>query len=111
MFALEWCEFCWAVRKMFARHKIPFRSVDIDSVEYQRDELGAKIRAAVSARTSFNTIPQVFVGGEFVGGATDVLKAWNEGRLQALLDKSGVSYDRETRTDAMTFLPGWLHKR
>ena len=78
MFALEWCEFCWAVRKMFARHKIPFRSVDIDSVEYQRDEMGAKIRAAVSARTSFTTIPQVFVGGEFVGGATDVLKAWNE---------------------------------
>ncbi len=111
MFALEWCEFCWAVRKMFARHKIPFRSVDIDSVEYQRDDMGAKVRAAISARTSFNTIPQVFVGGEFIGGATDVLKAWNEGRLQALLDKSGVSYDRETRTDAMTFLPGWLHKR
>src|SRR6185503_4248799 len=36
LFALEWCEFCWAVRKMFARYKIPYRSIDLDSVEYQQ---------------------------------------------------------------------------
>ncbi len=111
MFALEWCEFCWSARKMFAKYKIPYRSVDIDSVQYQADEQGAKIRAAVSARTSFTTIPQIFVGGEFIGGATDVLKAWNEGKLQALLEKNQVGYDREARGDAMAFLPGWLHKR
>lgn len=111
MFALEWCEFCWSARRMFAKYRIPYRSVDIDSVRYQPDDMGAKIRAAVSARTSFTTIPQIFVGGEFIGGATDVLKAWNEGRLQGLLEKNGVGYDREARGDAMGFLPGWLQKR
>jgi cysteine synthase A len=111
MFALEWCEFCWSARRMFAKYKIPYRSVDIDSVQYAPDEMGAKIRAAVSARTSFSTIPQIFVGGEFIGGATDVLKAWDEGRLQALLEKNKVAYDREARRDAMSFLPGWLQKR
>src|ERR1700719_156126 len=25
MFALEWCEFCWSVRRMFARHGIAYR--------------------------------------------------------------------------------------
>jgi cysteine synthase A len=111
MFALEWCEFCWAVRKLFARYKVPFRSVDIDSVQYQQDELGARIRAAVSARTGFTTIPQIFVGGEFVGGATDVLKAWQEGRVQRLLAKNGVAYDTSVNVDPLSFLPGWLHAR
>src|SRR5690606_26951219 len=71
MFALEWCEFCWSVRKMFAEYQIPYRSIDLDSVEFQKDNWGGKIRAALAARTTWTTIPQIFIGGEFVGGATD----------------------------------------
>jgi cysteine synthase A len=111
MFALEWCEFCWAVRKMLARHAIAYRSVDLDSVEYQKDDRGGKIRAALTARTSMTTIPQIFVGGEFVGGCTDVFDAYKAGRLQALLDKHGASYDRSLRVDPYSFLPSWLHPR
>src|SRR5262249_36402167 len=51
MFAFEWCEFCWAVRKLFAAYRIPYRSVDLDSMEYQQDNRGGKIRAALAART------------------------------------------------------------
>jgi cysteine synthase A len=111
MFALEWCEFCWAVRKMFARHGIAYRSVDLDCVEYQRDDRGGKIRAALSARTSVTTIPQIFIGGELVGGCTDVFDAYKAGRLQALLDRHGASYDRSLRVDPYSFLPSWLHPR
>ena len=88
MFALEWCEFCWSVRRMFAKLGIPYRSVDLDSVEYQQDDRGGKIRAALAARTSFTTIPQIFVGGEFLGGCTDVFDAYKQGRLQELLEKN-----------------------
>ncbi len=111
MFALEWCEFCWAVRKMFARHGIGYRSVDLDSVEYQKDDRGGGIRTALTTRTSMTTIPQIFVGGEFVGGCTDVFDAYKAGRLQALLDKHGASYDRSLRVDPYSFLPSWLHPR
>ena len=111
MFALEWCEFCWAVRKMFARNGIAYRSVDLDSVEYQKDDRGGQIRAALNARTAMNTIPQIFVGGEFVGGCTDVFDAYKAGRLQALLEKHHASYDRTLSVDPYSFLPGWLHPR
>jgi cysteine synthase A len=111
MFALEWCEFCWSVRRMFAKHGIAYRSVDLDSVEYQREGRGGKVRTALSARTSFNTIPQIFVGGEFLGGCTDVFDAYKKGRLQELLDKNDVNYDRSVRVDPYTFLPSWLHPR
>src|SRR5262245_44944837 len=94
MFALEWVEFCWSVRRMFGKYKIPYRSVDLDSVEYQKDNWGGKIRNALTAKTSVPTIPQIFVGGEFIGGATDALQACKEGRLQKLLAASGVKYDQ-----------------
>ena len=111
MFALEWCEFCWSVRRLFAKQGIAYRSVDLDSVEYQDGNRGGEIRAALSARTSVNTIPQIFVGGEFVGGCTDVFGAHRDGRLQMLLDKNRVSYDRNLHLDAYSFLPAWLHPR
>jgi cysteine synthase A len=111
MFALEWCEFCWSVRRLFAKHGIEYRSVDLDSVEYQKNNRGGEIRAALTARTSFGTIPQVFVGGEFIGGCTDVFDAYKSGRFQQLLDKSGVEYDRTVKVDPYSFLPTWLHPR
>src|SRR6185312_12581258 len=55
MFALEWCEFCWSVRKLFTRLGITYRSVDVDSVEYQKDDLGGKIRAVLADRTGAKT--------------------------------------------------------
>ncbi len=111
MFSLEWCEFCWAVRRMFAKHGIAYRSVDLDSVEYQAGDQGGKIRAALTARTTFGTIPQIFVGGEFLGGCTDVFDAYKQGRLQELLEKNSVSYDRSLKLDPYSFLPTWLHPR
>jgi len=41
---MEWCEFCWSVRKMFSKFEIPYRAVDLDSVEYQEGDRGGKIR-------------------------------------------------------------------
>jgi cysteine synthase len=111
MFAFEWCEFCWAVRKLFAKHGIPYRSVDIDSVDYQKDNLGGRIRAALTAHTSAATIPQVFVGGEFIGGCTETFDAYKSGRLQALLEKNEVQYDQAVKVDPYSFLPGWLQAR
>jgi cysteine synthase len=111
MFALEWCEFCWSVRRLFGKYKIPYRSIDLDSVEYQQGDRGGKVRAALSARTAIATIPQIFVGGELLGGATDVLQAAKEGRLQKLLSASRVPFDPAVGDEPLSFLPGWLHPR
>jgi cysteine synthase len=111
MFALEWCEFCWSVRKMFAEYGIPYRAVDLDSVSYQKDDWGGQIRAALAARTTWNTIPQIFVGGEFVGGCTDAFDAWRDGSLPTLLAKSGVTHRGDPQGNPYSFLPTWLHPR
>jgi cysteine synthase A len=111
LFALEWCEFCWSVRKMFAKFGVPYRSVDLDSVAYQEDNWGGQIREALKARTSMQTIPQIFVGGEFIGGCTELFDAWKDGRVPELLNESRVAYDESVDLDPYSFLPKWLHPR
>ncbi len=111
MFALEWCEFCWSVRRMFAAAGIAYRSVDLDSVAYQTDNLGGDIRAALLKITGTPTIPQIFVGGRHLGGATETFDAFNDGSLKATLSDLGVAFDAAMDRDAYSFLPNWLHPR
>ena len=111
MFALEWCEFCWAARKLFARLGIAYQSVDIDSVQYQAEDMGTRIRAVLKERTGASTIPQIWIGGTHLGGAMDLLEALRAGRLQQLLAQAGIPFKNPEGIEPEDFLPKWLHPR
>jgi len=111
MFALEWCEFCWSVRKLFNSARIPFRSVNLDSRADENRPPVAEIRDALYLLTGSPTIPQIFVGNSLIGGATETFDAFNSGALQRFLEKQGVAFDASFDTDAYSFLPDWLVPR
>jgi cysteine synthase A len=111
MFALEWCEFCWSARKLFAELGVDYCSVDLDSVAFQESDRGGKIRAVLAERTSAATIPQIFVGGEHVGGCTDLFDAYVDGSLHRTFEKTGVRFAETSEIDPYSLLPGWLHPR
>jgi len=111
LFALEWCEFCWSVRKMLAHYEIPYRAVDLDSVAYQEGNKGGNIRKAIEAQTGLKTIPQIYIGGKHIGGATDLFDAAKDGTLAQLLEANNVTWNKSADQDPYSFLPKWLHKR
>jgi cysteine synthase A len=111
LFALEWCEFCWSVRKLFNKMGLAHRSVDLDSAAYQKDDWGGRIRAALREKTGCVTIPQIFVGGEFIGGCSELFDAYKDGKLQAMLDKADASYAADPELDPYQLLPKWLQPR
>jgi cysteine synthase A len=111
IFALEWCEFCWSARKLFSRLDIAYRSIDLDSVAYQADDLGGKIRAVLANRTGSPTIPQIYIGGRHIGGSTDLFDAWRAGSIQRQLAETGVSYRTDIDIDPYSLLPKWLQPR
>ena len=106
LFALEWCEFCWSVRKMFAHYDIPYRAV-----AYQDGNKGRNIRKAIEAQTGLKTIPQIYIGGKHVGGATDLFDAARDGTMAKLLEENNVAWNTAADQDPYSFLPTWLHKR
>lgn len=107
MFALEWCEFCWTLRKLFNEYGIAYRSVDLDSVAFQKGNFGGEIRKELHRRLGVPTIPQVFVSGQPIGGCTDTLDMFRSGALQSLLGSCGASFDSSIPGDPSRFLPKW----
>lgn len=111
MFALEWCEFCWSVRKMFAEAGIEYHVVELDSVAFQEGGRGGQYRAILNEMCKAPTIPQIFVGGQHIGGATETFDAFNSGELQDKLNALTIAFNASMNKDAYSFLPGWLHPR
>ena len=111
LFSLEWCEFSWSVRKMFAHYEIPYRSVDLDSVAYQGGNRGGEIRTAIEEQTGLKTIPQIYIGGRHVGGATELFDAAKDGSMAQLLKANNIAWAESADRDPYSFLPGWLHTR
>ncbi len=110
MYVLEWCEFCWSVRKMFEAAGIPYTAVEIDSVAYQENNHGARLRSALLEICGTHTIPQVFVGGKHVGGATETFDAYNSGELGRMLEAQQIRMIAAAE-NAYSYLPKWLHPR
>ncbi|WP_233712996.1 glutaredoxin family protein [Amaricoccus solimangrovi] len=111
MFALEWCEFCWAARRFLTDLGVPFRSVDLDSVAMQADDLATGVRQALRERTGEPTIPQIFIGGARVGGAVDLLSLHDRGELEPLLRAAGLAPTGDTAIVGRGYLPKWLAAR
>jgi cysteine synthase A len=111
VFALEWCEFCWSVRNLLTAAGIAFRSVNLDGPEYRKDGWGGEIRKALAELTGAATIPQVFVGGRHIGGATETMQCFRDGGFQNLLASFGHEAPVRDTGDPFRFLPPWLHPR
>ena len=110
MYVLEWCEFCWSVRKMFEEAGIPYKAVELDSVAFQKDNHGGRLRSALLEICGTHTIPQVFVGGEHIGGATETFDAYNAGTLGDMLQAQQIAMNAAAE-NAYSYLPKWLHPR
>ncbi|MBI3438285.1 MAG: pyridoxal-phosphate dependent enzyme [Proteobacteria bacterium] len=110
LFALKWCEFTWSVRRMFAELGIDYFPVDLDTGDFQKADWGGRVRRALQAKSGAPTIPQIFVGGDFIGGASETLDAWRTGRLSAALSRAGVHVEAQP-DDPSRFLPKWLQPR
>ena len=111
MFANEWCEFCDSVRKVFAEYNIPYTAIDLDSSVYRENDRGRKLYDVVKKRTGSYTLPQIFIGGDYIGGCTEVFDSLKSGQLQHRLQEYAIQVDPSIRINPYDLLPKWLHPR
>ncbi|WP_355660971.1 cysteine synthase A [Halomonas salifodinae] len=111
MFALAWCEFCWAARRLFDGLGIEVVSVDLDGPACRVDDLGVRLRPVLARRTGAPTIPQIAIGGEWLGGCGELFAAWHDGGLGERLTACGLDYDAAAEIEPDRLLPAWLHPR
>ncbi|MDP2283501.1 MAG: glutaredoxin [Pseudohongiella sp.] len=86
LFSLSWCSYCHAAKQLFKQLNVPFCVVELDTGEYREPALNQRLRKELQQMTGSNTLPQVFIGTESIGGYTDTQAALKNGRLKKLLE-------------------------
>lgn len=110
-FTLAWCEFSWSLRRLFERIGLPFRVVELDAPPLREAGLDLQLRALLHIRTGQPTLPQVFVGGRYLGGCTETMAAFRNGELARRVEATGLDPSRWPSLDPEQFLPRWRQHR
>ncbi|MGM0584514.1 MAG: Grx4 family monothiol glutaredoxin [Pseudomonadota bacterium] len=69
-----------------------YMGVEFKDVNVLEDE---NLRQGIKDYSDWPTIPQLYVGGEFVGGCDIITEMTLSGELDQLFEQKGVSYSKE----------------
>ena len=78
------CGFSAAITQVLTQMEVKFKGIDV----LADDEL----RQGIKEFSSWPTIPQLYVKGDFVGGCDIIREMYENGELKELLDNKGVEY-------------------
>ncbi len=77
VYTTTYCPYCSRAKNLLKSKNIPFDEVNLDNDPGKREELEEK--------TGWMTVPMIFIGKEFIGGADDLYKLESEGKLDQKL--------------------------
>ena len=86
LYTLSWCSYCHAAKQLLKQLNIPFHQIELDSGEYREPVLNQRLRQELEKLTGSNTLPQVFIGEQSIGGYTDTQAALKSGLLKKMLE-------------------------
>ena len=91
LFSLRWCSFCRAAKQLLGQIGVEYRVIELDQGEFLEPNLQREVRGRLQEITHSNTLPQLFVGGEGIGGYTETAVAFRSGKLAQTLSKHGIA--------------------
>lgn len=72
------CPYCHAAKRLLTQKGAPFAEVDVSRDPALRDKMTARAGGR-------RTVPQIFIGGQHVGGCDDLYDLDAQGALDSLL--------------------------
>lgn len=85
----SWCPYCNQVKALFDKLEVEYLAVELDAFQEE-----GEIQNALTELTSQRTVPNVFVGGQHVGGCDDTMNLHRSGELAKMLDAVGVEFKK-----------------
>lgn len=79
MYCTDSCQFCHKADKILKKHKASVTKINIEGNK-------PKIKEMIK-RSKRNTVPQIFIDGEHVGGFDELAKLDKKGKLVKLLNE------------------------
>jgi glutaredoxin len=87
MFSLPWCPQCKQLKEFLKRLGVEYHLVDLNDP----NPVIQSIRYYVNQNPGLDQVPNLFVGGELIGGITPVTQLHESGQLIPMLERVGVS--------------------
>ena len=78
------CGFSAAITQVLTQMEVKFKGIDVLAYDV--------LRQGIKEFSSWPTIPQLYVKGEFVGGCDIVREMYDTGELKKLFDDKNVEY-------------------
>ena len=78
LYATPSCGYCMVARRLLADKGVAFEEVDLTAEPERRAEMVGRAKGAA-------TVPQVFVGGEHIGGLSEIWELDRSGKLDRIL--------------------------
>ncbi|KNA21799.1 hypothetical protein SOVF_040090 [Spinacia oleracea] len=85
VFSKSYCPYCVDVKKLLSQLGASFIAIEMDT---ERD--GSELQIALGQWTGQRTVPNVFIGGNHIGGCDDTTAKHREGKLVPLLTEAGA---------------------
>ena len=80
VFSKSYCPYCSSTKALLDTMDVDYKAIELD----QRDD-GAAVQQALLDKTGQRTVPNTFIGKEWVGGNDNIQGAAKAGKLQEML--------------------------
>ncbi|XP_055828289.1 glutaredoxin [Solanum dulcamara] len=80
VFSKTYCGYCTRVKQLLSQLGATFKVIELD-----KESDGDEVQQALLEWTGQRTVPNVFIGGEHVGGCDSVLEKHQQGKLLPML--------------------------
>ncbi|MED6210845.1 Glutaredoxin-C2 [Stylosanthes scabra] len=86
VFSKTYCPFCVQVKQLFIQLGVTPKTIELDT-----ESDGSEIQSALAEWTGQRTVPNVFIGGNHIGGCDDTTNLHSQGKLVPLLTSAGTT--------------------
>ncbi|MDW7668746.1 MAG: glutaredoxin 3 [Bacillota bacterium] len=77
LYTTKFCPYCIKALRMLSKKEVSYKNIDVN----KNQELYKKIKK----QTGSNTVPQIFIEEEFIGGYDEMNQLDKEGKLDSML--------------------------
>ena len=87
MYSKSSCPFCTTAKGVFAQMNVDYTLVELNQVPN-----GSAIQNTLAEITRQRTVPNIFIGGQHVGGCSELQAGVSNGSVQNKLEAAGVPF-------------------
>ncbi|XP_073012782.1 monothiol glutaredoxin-S10 [Typha latifolia] len=87
IYSKTWCSYSSEVKLLFKRIGVEPLVIELDQLGPQ----GPQLQKVLERLTGQSTVPNVFIGGNHIGGCTDTVKLHRRGELSTMLSELNIS--------------------